>query len=294
MVSAYVFAAMVVGSVAGALVFAAAATGYIEPPKPKAAKGGSAIDNLPQRLLFALGGMFGVALFTGWPVGAFFALIGGFLLPTFAAAKKKRRESIERVEAIASWVESLRDTMAASAGIQQAIKSSAQNPPRAIRTEVKDLALRLQHQTTEDSLRRFAGDLRHPASDLVVSALLLASSRRAGSLQEVLRSTARSARDSASMLRHVEAGRTRVYSQARTVGWATAALLVFLVGAKRDYVRPFDSFDGQLVIGLVCLLFLGSGTWIYRLGKPVDPHRVFDNIDAAPTSSLTSATRVGA
>ena len=279
---AVVFALFVALVVGGAVLTAAAATGAIAPRRRSSNTSGTAlssIDFLPLRLALAGGGFIGVLLATGWPVAAFFSMVGGLLLPTFATAKRRRRESIERVEAIATWVESLRDTMSASAGMQQAIRTTAKNPPKPIYDEVKDLALRLEHQSVNEALRRFAADLRHPASDMVVAALILASSRHAGSLQGIMRMTARAARDSASMLRQVEAGRTRTYSQARLVGWATGAMLTFLVVTRRSFLEPFDTFSGQLAMTVVCLAFLGSGYALYQLGRPADPDRVFDNIE---------------
>jgi Flp pilus assembly protein TadB len=277
-VTAFAFAIGVF--VAGLLVVVAALTGVIPPPKPKPARSeAEQITQIPLRAGLAIGGFFVVLLTTGWPVGATFAMIGGALLPTFATAKRRRRESIDRVEAIASWAESLRDTIVASAGMQQAIKTTAANPPHAIRREVKDLARRLEHQSLMQALRMFAADIRHPAADIVVASLLLATTRHAGNLQGVLRMTARAARDSAAMLRQIEAGRTRIYSQARLVGWVTAAMLVFLIVTQRDFLSPFDSFGGQLAMGVVGLAFLGSGIAIYHLGRPVEQRRVFDNVD---------------
>jgi tight adherence protein B len=232
-------------------------------------------------LRFALAGAgFVVVLgLTGWIVAAVYFGLGGWFLPTLAESKKKRREAVERVEAIATWVETLRDTMAASAGIQEALRTSAKVAPAPIHNEVTDLALRLQHESVVSALRRFAADMRHPLADTVVASLILASSRHGGSLQGVLAMAAKSARDSASMWRHVEGRRAKLYAQSRMAGWVSFGIITFFVLARRDFLSPFDSFFGQFVLLLVCGAFFASGVALYRLGRPIEPRRMFQGIE---------------
>ncbi len=237
------------------------------------------IENPLIRLALALGGFVLALLVTGWIAAAVYAAVGAFLLPTFVLAKRRRRAAVARIEAIATWTESLRDTMAASAGLQQALQTSARVAPAPIRTEVRDLVVRLQHQSVSESLRRFAADVKHPLADMVVASLILATTRHAGSLQNVLGVTAKAARDTAAMWRQVEAGRTRMYSQARMAGWVTAGMMAFLVFTRRELLSPYDSVVGQIVLFVVLGVFVGGNFWIYRLAKPVDPRRVFANVE---------------
>jgi tight adherence protein B len=220
-----------------------------------------------------------VLLLTGWPVTAVFVGVGGYLLPTQAAAKRRRKEAVDRVEAIAVWAENLRDTMAASAGMQEALRTSARVAPAPISVEVNDLAVRLQHESVISALRRFAADMHHPLSDMVVASLIMASSRHGGSLQGVLAMAAKSARDWASMWRHIEGGRAQVYAQSRMAGWVSFIVTSFFVLVRRDFLRPFDSFFGQMVMFVVCSAFFASGVAIYRLGQPLEPRRMFKGIE---------------
>lgn len=230
-------------------------------------------------------------LATGWPVAVLYAIVGGFSIPTLTAAKRKRQEAVERVEAIATWAESLRDTMAASAGIQEAIRASARVAPGPIRSEVRDLALRLQHQSISQSLRRFAADMAHPLSDMVVASLLLATSRHAGSLQNVLAMTAQSARDSAAMARQVESRRARTYSQARMAGWVSGLMVVFLILTRRSFLTPYDGFGGQVALLVIFSVFYLSGVSLYLLARPVTPRRLFKGIETwSDTAGAPAAT----
>ncbi len=244
-------------------------------------------------LRLALGGVgFVITLvLTGWPIAALYGTIGGYLFPTLAASKRRRREAVERVEAIATWVESLRDTMAASAGIQEAIRASARVAPGPIRTEVRNLALRMQHQSVARSLRSFAAEMTHPLSDMVVASLILATSRQAGSLQDVLAVTAKGARDSAAMWRHVESRRARTYSQARLAGWVSFLLILFLIVARRGFLEPFDGLGGQIALLFIGGIFFASGISIYLLGRPTEPRRLFSGIEDWSAGTQTEVAR---
>lgn len=230
-------------------------------------------------------------LATGWPVAAGYAAVGGFAAPAMLRAKAERSGAIERVDAIASWIETVRDTMAAAAGIEQALRVSALTAPKPIQQEVRQLSVNLQHKSTADALRNFAADVAHPLSDMVVASLLLATSRQAGSLSEVLTFVARDARGYAAMARQVETSRTRTYSQARIVGVLTSALIVISVITRRAALEPYDSLTGQLVLLIILGLFYGSWFALYRMSKPTPPRRVFAGVERwAPAAEETRPT----
>lgn len=247
--------------------------------KTKRGPNDTSSDHMTLRVVLGAAGFVLAFALTRWPVAALYCGIGGLCLPTLALARRRRREAVERVEAIAAWAESLRDTMAASAGIQEALRASARVAPAPIQTEVRDLALRLQHQSVSRSLRRFAADMAHPLSDMIVASLLLATSRHAGSLQPVLAQTAKAARDSAAMSRQVESRRARTYSQARLAAWISALMVLFLVLARRAFLAPYDTVGGQIALIVICGVFFLSGLSLYLLARPVQPRRLFSGIE---------------
>ena len=263
-------------------------------PSPSEKSEHGSASQRPLRFGLAVGGSIVTLLLTRWPVAAGWAAVSGYLMPTMMSASRERRAAIARVEAIAVWTESLRDTMAASAGIQEALRLSARVAPKPIRTEVRDLALRLQHQSVSRSLRRYAADMRHPLSDMVVASLILATGQHAGSLQGVLTMTAKGARDSALMWRQVETSRARTYSQSRLAGGISGVVIMFLIIARRDFLEPFDSIGGQVALFIICAVFFLAGFTLYRLGRPTDPRRVFAGIEQwaeAPTSGYAGDTQ---
>lgn len=231
------------------------------------------------RLVLTTVGFLGLYALTGWPVAACFGALAGWFFLTLKNAKRQRHAEIDRVDAIATWVENLRDNISGSAGLQQALRMSADHAPEPIRTEVRDLVLRLQHEPVTVALRRFAADVAHPTSDMAVGCLILASSRAAGSLAHVLAKTAQAARDSASMMRQVDAGRSAIQSQAKLVAIISGLGALFLIVSRREFVAPYDSFGGQIALFLICSLFAASAYALYRLSKPVMPTRVFRGVE---------------
>src|SRR5215467_9133792 len=62
-----------------------------------------------------------VAVVTRWPVGTLLAGVAAWWLPGIAGPDRDHHRQVARIEAIASWAESLRDTLAAAAGLEQAL-----------------------------------------------------------------------------------------------------------------------------------------------------------------------------
>ena len=98
------------------------------------------------RLVARMAGMVGAAVLvgalTGWPVAAVLAGAAVFALPSLLRGGRDRARRVARTEAIAGWAEMLRDTLAAAAGLEQAIVATAEVSPAPIRSEVTDLAAR--------------------------------------------------------------------------------------------------------------------------------------------------------
>ena len=123
---------------------------------------------------------------TGWPVGALLAGVAAFAIPALLREDRAHAALVARVEAIAGWAEMLRDTIAAAAGLEQAIAATAPLAPPPIRDEVVMLAARLERERLSTALRAFADDVADPTCDLVVAALVLASEHQAHRLGELL------------------------------------------------------------------------------------------------------------
>lgn len=204
-----------------------------------------------------------VLLVTRWPVGALLAGLVAVVVPGALGRIRQEADTVARTEAVAAWTELLRDTLAAAAGLEEAIGATAAAAPEPIRSEVKRLGRRLEHGTLPDALERFADELANPAADLVVAALLTAARREARELVPLLTELARSARAEAEMRLRVHVSRARIRTAVRvvvgTLGLFAGGLLLF----NRPYLAPYGTAVGQLVLLGVGAVF-AAGWWLLQ------------------------------
>jgi tight adherence protein B len=205
---------------------------------------------------------------TGWPVGAVLAALAGWGAPGLLGGARRHQAAVGRIEAIAGWAEMLRDTMAGSAGLEQAIIATAPLAPLPIRGEVATLAIRLEGERLGPALRAFADDVADPTCDLVAAALVLAADHQAQRLGELLGSLAAAARDQATMRLRVEAGRARTRTSVKVIVGTTSAMVLALALFNRGYLSPYDTATGQLVLILVGAVFAVAFTWLARMTRP--------------------------
>ncbi|HKY66855.1 MAG TPA: hypothetical protein VJM49_10815 [Acidimicrobiales bacterium] len=205
-----------------------------------------------------------VGALTRWPVAALMGALGGFLAPSLLGGEAQRRAQLDRVEAVASWAEMLRDTMAGAGGLEQSIIATAGVSPATIRPEVIRLAARLERERLAPALRTFADELDDPSGDLVVAALLLAADKSPKRLGDLLGRLAESAREDVNMRLRVDAGRARTRTSARVITVATIVFTVLLVIVSDDYLDPYDEVLGQVVLALVGVCFGTSFWWLAR------------------------------
>ncbi|MGI5506464.1 type II secretion system F family protein [Lentzea sp. CA-135723] len=239
------------------------------------------------RLAVALLVGVGVGMFTGWVVGAVLTAAAVLGLPRILASNADHQQQLERIEAIASWTEMLRDTLMAAAGLEQAIIATASTCPEPVRGEITALAVRLERgERLAPCLRELAEQLHDPTADLVISALVLASDHQARQLADLLGELAVEAREQATMRMRVDAGRARSRTSVRVIVVTTLAFAAGLVLFNRDYLRPFDSPAGQLALLLVGALFATAFAWMAKISRFREPDRFLTELDSirAPES----------
>jgi Flp pilus assembly protein TadB len=215
---------------------------------------------------------------TGWVAGGAIAAVVGCSSPSLVGARTRRSDAVARIEAIAAWAEQLRDVMAAAAGIQEAIVATGPLAPAPIRSEVQRLVDRLASRRARlrPALEQFADELAHPLGDMVVTSLLLAAERQ-GRLGDLLSEVARSARQTATMRLRVEAARARTYVTTRLIVGITVLIGGWLLLFRRDYLAPFDTVAGQVMLVVIGATFLGAGVLMRRMAEPDEPARLLGN-----------------
>ncbi|MGA2805938.1 MAG: type II secretion system F family protein [Acidimicrobiales bacterium] len=197
---------------------------------------------------------------TRWPVAIPLGALA--VLGLRGLARAPEGHVIESIEAIASWTEMLRDTLAGAAGLTQALIATAQICPRPVRGQVGALASRLSSGAVlTAALRSFADELADPAADVVVATLLMAATERAHRLGDLLGALAESTREEVAMRQAVEASRASARSAVRTVTGFSFGFLGLMVLFARSYLEPYRAPAGQAVLVVVATLF-GLGLWL--------------------------------
>ncbi len=276
------------GALAGAGVLLLVVSVRGTQPKPPTARSGVPwVELVGRQTLIGTGAGVVTLVLTRWPVAAIGAGALVAFWPALFGGAREERESVARLEGLAAWTESLRDTIAGAVGLEQAIPSTVYAASPSIQPQLRLLADRLRIRVPmPEALQRFADDLDDPSADLVVAALILNAKLRGPGLRQVLSSLADSARAELDMRQRVSAGRA---STRRSVQIVVGFSLLFMAGISvlnRDYVEPYSSPLGQLVLGVVIGIFGLGFVWMRRLAKFDVPAR-FLVTAAAPEPSGT-------
>ncbi|MFR9777226.1 type II secretion system F family protein [Micromonospora sp. MS34] len=212
-------------------------------------------------------------LLTGLPV------VGGLValavpgVPWLFAVGRAEQRAIARIEAVGEWTRRLKDICGTGQGLQQAIIGTIATAPEEIQEEVRTLAARLQAGwLAKSALLAFADEIGDPVCDQVVAALILHLTDRGERLGDVLGSIAAAASAEVATRREVEAKRTQPRFAVRFLtGMTLAALAYGLV--NREYVRPYGTPFGQLVMAVLGAAFVGLLVWVRSMSQPPRPAR---------------------
>ena len=222
----------------------------------------------PGKVVFAVAAGVGAWFLTGWPVAGALAAAGLWWTPQLFGGDAEHKEQVEGVEAVAAWTEMLRDLMAGSSGLHQAIAATAPIAPEPLRDAVHRLADDMRGgREPQDALHTFAETVDNPTGDLVASALSMSATRHATDLGVLLGALAESARDQAAMLVKVSASRARLRTSSRIIMGATLGMGAFLLLFNPEYLAPFDGFLGQTVLAGIGALWATAVVWMTRMSR---------------------------
>ncbi len=247
------------------------------PGKPKDVKSPSEADRMRragQRTVIALAVGLIVGLASQWPVLGLGAIVLVLFWGRLFGGAASEKLAMRRVEALAMWTESLRDTIAGAVGLEQAIPASSRGADPVLREHLNALLDRLRgRMPLSEALQHLADDLDDPSADLVIAALILNSKLRGPGLREVLTALGKSAREEVDMRQRVIAQRA---GTRRSVQIIVAVVIVFVLGMaifNRHFVEPYGSPLGQVVLAFVLGLFGLGFMWLRRLAKVESPNR---------------------
>ncbi|WP_131104398.1 type II secretion system F family protein [Ornithinimicrobium sufpigmenti] len=220
------------------------------------------------RMLLGIGLAVGavVAVSTGWVIAVAIVPLALAGIPVLLAAPPAQRE-VARLEAMEEWVRTVAGTLGAGVGLEQALLRSLRSTPEPIKPEVTRLTARLRARwATEDALRAFADDLDDPTGDLIAANLALGARRRGGGLTTVLAALAESVGQDVRARREIESDRAKPRANARLITGITLAVLAFLA-LSGDYIAPYGSPVGQVLLGLFLALYAGMLIWLHTMAQ---------------------------
>jgi Flp pilus assembly protein TadB len=229
-----------------------------------------------KRLLGALAAAAAAGLFTGWPVAALAAGALAWFAPKVFGSELHGRAEIERIDAIAAWIESLRDVLSAAAGLEQTITATAAYAPPRIRNEVAALADDLHAgRSLPEALAAFAKAVDDETADMAVMALS-AAAHQSGNLANLLSRLAHTAREGAAVRMRIQASRARIRTATRIMAAVALIFPAGLVILNRDFLAPYGTVTGQLMLALVAGIYALALWWLARLAAPARAVRLLE------------------
>jgi Flp pilus assembly protein TadB len=298
--------AIVIGGLTGGALFLAVIALYGLPPK-RPGSGPSRLDRFRRDFFSARGGVaivIGILVLvaTRWVAAGIGIGLLAYTWRSLSGANSERL-AIARLEGLATWTESLRDTIAGAVGLEQAIPSSTRIATPAIREPLLKLVDRLHTRVPmPDALRRFAADLDDPSADLIIAALIINSRLRGPGLRDLLGALSRSVREELDMRRKVSAERRSTRRSVQIVIGVSVGMAIILALVDRSFLAPYNSPFGQVVLGVIAVLYGLGIAWLRRLARFESPQRLLGDSasssrtaadSASPASVATGAGPVG-
>jgi Flp pilus assembly protein TadB len=214
-----------------------------------------------------------VFLITNWLIVSVVLGLVVTAVPALKSKQRLRRDERGLADAIATWTEQLRDTLAGAHGLEQAIVATSVHAPLAISSAVSRLSAQIQYGKLSDGLRRFAEDVDHPISDFVAAALITATEYQARDLAQLLGHLAQCAREEGRMRTRIWVGRARTRSSVRIISFVVVSFVSALVVFNRDYLNVYSSFEGQVILSGIFVLFGCSLIMLDQFSRISAPQR---------------------
>ncbi len=241
-------------------------------------------------LMAALGAAlgFGAWYATGWVVAAVLGATAGVMGPIMWRTPRKRRDFIEEIEAYSQWTEQVRDLVAASGSLFEAVTLSASQAPLLLRPHVEHMASIARTLGLPPALDWFAAHMKSPFADRVVLGMKIAWDSGAR-VTEAFDNTARAMRAEVEMRRRNEVANARAWTQVVSMVGVTVGSVLLMFVFNKGFFDPFGSTVGQTVLFAVGVLIFGNVFWVLRLSRSGMPVRLLASGAGADAEAVVEA-----
>ena len=216
---------------------------------------------------------FGAWYATGWPVAALIGLTAGVMGPMMWRAPRKRRAFTDEIEAYSQWTEQIRDLVAASGSLFEAVTLTSEQAPSLLRPKVVQMASIARTLGLPAGLDWFAAEMDSPFADRLVLGMKIAWDSGAR-VSEAFESTARSMRTEVEMRRRNEVANARAWTQVIAMVGVTVGSVLFMFVFNKPFFDPFGSTIGQATLLAVGVLIFGNIYWVLKLSESGIPVRL--------------------
>lgn len=220
-----------------------------------------------RRWAISLASGVGAFLITGWIGLALAAPAVTDSMLALYSDRARRNARRTRVEAIAAWLEMIRDTIASGAGFGSAVRLTARRAPGPIAAEVRRLSARLDSMSFSEAITRFGEEVDVAEADTAFVALATASRSAGGNLGRVLTVGVESLRDKVEQSSRIDALRSRFLTSAGLMVGATVASSAMVLLSSRQFRSSYESSTGQLVLVLVGAFFVLAVMTLRRMAS---------------------------
>ena len=232
----------------------------------------SSSDTLVMAGLAAVMGL-GAWYATGWVVAAVLGATGGVMGPIMRRAPRKRRDFTDEIEAYSQWTEQVRDLVAASGSLFEAVTLSADQSPPRLRPHVVRMASIARTLGLPPALDSFAAEMDSPFADRLVLGMKIAWDSGAR-VSEAFDGTARAMRAEVEMRRRNEVANARAWTQVVSMVGITVAAVLLMFVFNKAFFDPFGSLTGQAILLTVGVLIFGNIYWVLKLSESGIPVRL--------------------
>jgi tight adherence protein B len=225
----------------------------------------------------ALIGAAAVGLITQWPVGALIGAAVGWTLRSALSSASPNRVT-NRLDALATWIETLRDSVAAHRGLMAAIESTVPSAPASLRPNIEALVIRIKSGTPLDrAFAALASELADASADEAIAPLILAARFGGADLQNLLGTAAANTREQLALVQRTEVARAKPRREMRLVVVVTLGFVLATLTIGHGYFAPFSTTTGQIVLVVIAGLFAVGFGMMNRLSRPQPMSRLFES-----------------